>query len=108
MSCGVEMLIKNQAQHQDFIDHIDDPAVNEAAIEEGQGIMMRYPPAMRDPRVFDDPDTFDIRRPAPASNLSFGHGCGRVQTSTPSLAAAITSAGVHSIWPILFHPRPLV
>jgi len=22
----------------------------------------------------DDPDTFDIRRPAPTSNLSFGHG----------------------------------
>ena len=102
MSCGIEMLIKNPGQRQYFIDNIDDPAVNKAAIEEmirwavpftrmvrvatrdvemygktieeGQGIMMMYPPAMRDPRVFDDPDRFDIRRPAPTSNLSFGHG----------------------------------
>ena len=102
MSCGIEMLIKNPEQRQYFIENIDDPAVNKAAIEEmirwavpftrmvrvatrdvemygktiqeGQGIMMMYPCAMRDPRVFDDPDTFDIRRPAPTSNLSFGHG----------------------------------
>ncbi len=102
MSCGIEMLIKNPEQRQYFIEDIDDPAVNKAAIEEmirwavpftrmvrvatrdvemhgktikeGQGIMMMYPCAMRDPRVFDDPDTFDIRRPAPTSNLSFGHG----------------------------------
>jgi len=102
MSCGIEMLIKNPGQRQYFIENIDDPAVNKAAIEEmirwavpftrmvrvatrdvemygktiqkGQGIMMMYPCAMRDPRVFDDPDTFDIRRPAPTSNLSFGHG----------------------------------
>jgi len=102
MSCGIEMLIKNPEQRQYFIENIDDPTVNKAAIEEmirwavpftrmvrvatrdvemygktiqkGQGIMMMYPCAMRDPRVFDDPDTFDIRRPAPTSNLSFGHG----------------------------------
>ena len=102
MSCGIEMLIKNPEQRQYFIENIDDPAVNKAAIEEmirwavpftrmvrvatrdvemygktiqkGQGIMMMYPCAMRDPRVFDDPDNFDIRRPAPTSNLSFGHG----------------------------------
>ena len=102
MSCGIEMLIKNPEQRQYFIENIDDPAVNKAAVEEmirwavpftrmvrvatrdvemygktikeGQGIMMMYPCAMRDPRVFDDPDTFDIRRPAPTSNLSFGHG----------------------------------
>jgi cytochrome P450 family 142 subfamily A polypeptide 1 len=102
MSCGIEMLIKNPGQRQYFIENIDDPAVNKAAIEEmirwavpftrmvrvatrdvemygktiqeGQGIMMMYPCAMRDPRVFDDPDSFDIRRPAPTSNLSFGHG----------------------------------
>ena len=102
MSCGIEMLIKNPEQRQYFIENIDDPAVNKAAIEEmirwavpftrmvrvatrdvemygktiqkGQGIMMMYPCAMRDPRVFDDPDSFDIRRPAPTSNLSFGHG----------------------------------
>lgn len=102
MSCGIEMLIKNPEQRQYFIENIDDPAVNKAAIEEmirwavpftrmvrvatrdvemygktiqeGQGIMMMYPCAMRDPRVFDDPDNFNIRRPAPTSNLSFGHG----------------------------------
>ena len=72
MSCGIEMLIKNPGQRQYFIDNIDDPAVNKAAIEEmirwavpftrmvrvatrdvemygktieeGQGIMMMYPP----------------------------------------------------------------
>lgn len=102
MSCGVEMLIRHSEQREYFIEHIDDTAVNKAAVEEmirwavpftrmvrtatrdvemygktikeGQGIMMMYPPAMRDPRVFDEPDVFDIRRPHSTSNLSFGHG----------------------------------
>ena len=39
----------------------------------GQPILYLYPSANRDPREFDDPDTFDIHRNAPRI-LSFGHG----------------------------------
>lgn len=39
----------------------------------GQPILYLYPSANRDPREFDDPDTFDIHRKAPRI-LSFGHG----------------------------------
>ena len=39
----------------------------------GNPILFLYPSANRDPREFDDPDTFDIHRRAPRI-LSFGHG----------------------------------
>jgi len=37
-------------------------------------IMMCYPPATRDPRKFDDPYTFDIRREFKSPPISFGYG----------------------------------
>lgn len=37
-------------------------------------IMMCYPPANRDPRKFDDPYTFDIRREFKSPPISFGYG----------------------------------
>ena len=42
-------------------------------LEPGQPILFLYPSANRDPREFDDPDSFDIHR-RPPRILSFGHG----------------------------------
>jgi cholest-4-en-3-one 26-monooxygenase len=42
-------------------------------IREGDKVIMWYPSANRDERVFDDPNRFDIQRD-PNDHLSFGHG----------------------------------
>jgi cytochrome P450 len=41
--------------------------------ETGQPVLFLYPSANRDPREFENPDVFDIRR-CPPRILSFGHG----------------------------------
>lgn len=43
-------------------------------MREGDEIVMLYPAANRDPRVFDDPQTFDIHRSFAKPSLSFGYG----------------------------------
>lgn len=47
--------------------------LHDKVLKPGQNMAFLYPSANRDPREFDDPDTFDIRRGAPRI-LSFGHG----------------------------------
>ncbi|WP_412543087.1 cytochrome P450 [Longispora sp. K20-0274] len=42
-------------------------------IAAGQKVVVWFSAANRDPRVFADPDTFDVHRPA-AEHLAFGHG----------------------------------
>jgi cytochrome P450 len=42
-------------------------------MQPGQNVAFLYPAANRDPREFEDPDRFDVRR-APTRILSFGHG----------------------------------
>lgn len=43
-------------------------------IKEGDCVMMLYPPANRDPRRFDHPQSFDIRREFKKGQLAFGYG----------------------------------
>ncbi len=43
-------------------------------IKEGDCVMMLYPPANRDPRKFDNPQQFDIRRNFKKGQLAFGYG----------------------------------
>ena len=44
-------------------------------MREGEEVVMLYPAANRDPRVFDDPDTFDVHRSFGAKKpIAFGHG----------------------------------
>jgi len=50
-----------------------DVEVQGVTMRKGRPVMFLYPAANRDPREFDDPDIFDIRR-RPARILSFGHG----------------------------------
>ncbi|MEY4231351.1 MAG: hypothetical protein RLZZ362_2200 [Actinomycetota bacterium] len=40
----------------------------------GSTVMVRYGAANRDPRVFDDPDAFDIERPNARNHAAFGFG----------------------------------
>lgn len=42
-------------------------------LHEGDQLILMYPAANRDPRVFDDPDTLDVRR-NPNPHLAFGFG----------------------------------
>lgn len=44
------------------------------AIPEGSTVVMMYPPANRDPRVFDDPQTFDVKRTFKKNQIAFGYG----------------------------------
>jgi cytochrome P450 len=43
-------------------------------IPEGSSVMVRFGAANRDPRVFDDPDRFDITRPNANAHVAFGLG----------------------------------
>lgn len=43
-------------------------------MKEGDKIVMLYPAANRDPRAFDDPQKFDVRRKFKNPALAFGHG----------------------------------
>ena len=43
-------------------------------IDEGGKVVCSFTAALRDPRVFDDPDVFDITREQPRTQLAFGFG----------------------------------
>jgi len=100
---GMEMLAKNPDQWAYLRSHVDDDAAIDAAVEEmirwvnpfanmfrtatkdveirgkriaeGQMIGLMYPAANRDPRVFEDPYRFDVRRdPRTEKHIAFGFG----------------------------------
>jgi cytochrome P450 len=50
-----------------------DVTLHGVTMREGRPVMFLYPSANRDPREFENPDRFDIRR-SPPRILSFGHG----------------------------------
>jgi len=43
-------------------------------IQKGQEIIMLYPAACRDPRAYDEPDRFDVRRQTDKHAIAFGYG----------------------------------
>ena len=43
-------------------------------ISEGGKVVCNFTAALRDPRVFDEPDVFDIAREQPRTQLAFGFG----------------------------------
>ena len=51
-----------------------DVALGEARIRAGDLVTVSLAGAGRDPAVFPDPDTFDVRRPNARLNLAFAHG----------------------------------
>jgi cytochrome P450 family 142 subfamily A polypeptide 1 len=52
---------------------VRDVELHDQTIPAGQNVLLLYPSANRDETVFDDPETFDIRR-APNDHVAFGFG----------------------------------
>lgn len=102
ISMGMQALMEHPEQMQWLTANVDDDEILTAAVEEmfrwscpfvrmrrtltqdvelhgktmkeGDEIIMLYPAANRDPRIFKDPHTFDIRRNNDRPSLSFGIG----------------------------------
>jgi cytochrome P450 family 142 subfamily A polypeptide 1 len=102
ISGGMQELMKHPDQQKYLVENLDDPDVVSNAVEEmirwstpfvrmartltkdyeyhgkqmkeGQQIIMLYPAANRDPKVFDNPDQFDIKRKFSRPAVSFGYG----------------------------------
>ena len=51
-----------------------DVVIHGETIQQGDTVMMLYPAANRDPRKFDNPQSFDIRRSFKKGQLAFGYG----------------------------------
>src|SRR5690606_35993050 len=51
-----------------------DQRIGDLVVPEGGRVLLCYPSANRDPEVFRDPDTFDVRRPDADRLFSFGGG----------------------------------
>ncbi len=51
-----------------------DVTLGNASISKGDQVTVSIAGANRDPAVFEEPDTFDVRRPNAAKHLAFAHG----------------------------------
>ena len=51
-----------------------DTEIDGQTVKEGDKVVCNFTAALRDPRVFDNPDTFDITREQPRTQLAFGFG----------------------------------
>ena len=51
-----------------------DVEMHGTTIKKGDEILMLYPAACRDPRAYDEPDKFDIRRETDKHAIAFGYG----------------------------------
>jgi len=102
LSNGLRTLLRHPDQLEDLRAHLDNREVVRGATEEmlrydgalflslrhalqdfelggqtikkGQRVFLYHLSANRDPRVFDDPDTFDIRRKDVGKHITFGYG----------------------------------
>ncbi len=102
LSNGLRSLLRNPAVLQDLRANLDDPALvrntveemlrhdgalfmsmrvalqsfewHGRSIEKGQRVFLYHLSANRDPRVFDQPDRFDIRRKDASRHIAFGYG----------------------------------
>jgi cytochrome P450 len=67
--------------------------INGVSIPEGDSVYLNWTAANRDPKVFENPDDFDVDRPARSNrHMSFGHGihvCPGAQTSRMVLRVAV-------------------
>jgi cytochrome P450 len=71
----IEEVLRYDAPVQGLWRSVTCPAnVGGVEIPQGSAVMVRYGSANRDPRVFDDPDRFDITRPNAKNHVSFGFG----------------------------------
>ena len=78
----------------------DDFSVGETPIPRGDKISMLFGAANRDPRVFDQPDEFDVGRANAAQHIGFGggiHVCIGAPLARVELAASVET--LRSLWP---------
>jgi cytochrome P450 len=78
----------------------EDFAIGDVAIPLGAKIAMLFGAANRDPRVFDDPDVFDVGRPNAAQHIGFGggiHVCIGAPLARVELEASV--ATLRRYWP---------
>ncbi|MGW3090114.1 cytochrome P450 [Streptomyces sp. NPDC001108] len=61
------------AQHPRQFAVTEDMTVGGCPVRAGEGVLISLPSANRDAAAFDDPDVFDVRRPA-RGHLAFSHG----------------------------------
>ena len=68
-------MLKTEPKQAVYIQFLTCPVdVAGVTVPEGTSVMVRYGAANRDERQFDDPDTFDIRRPNARHHVAFGLG----------------------------------
>jgi cytochrome P450 len=71
----IEEVLRYDAPVQGLWRSVTCPAqVGGVEIPQGSPAMVRFGAANRDPRVFDNPDVFDITRPNAKNHVSFGFG----------------------------------
>jgi cytochrome P450 len=74
IGAAIDEAMRHQAPIQGmFRSALDDYAVGAATIPAGARVLLLYGAANRDPRRYEDPDRFDVRR-APSDHLAFGSG----------------------------------
>ncbi len=81
----------------------EDAEIAGVEIPKGARVGVMYGAANRDPRVFPDPDRFDVRRPNARSHLAFGHG--EHYCIGAGLARAELCIGFETLLSRLRHPR---
>jgi cytochrome P450 len=52
----------------------EDVELSGGTVRAGEAVLPAYHAANRDPRVFDDPERFDLTRTPQPSHVTFGHG----------------------------------
>jgi cytochrome P450 len=75
-------------------------AIGEVSIARGHKVVMLFGAANRDPRVFADPDTFDVARENAAQHIGFGggiHVCIGAPLARIELEVAVEA--LRSLWP---------
>ncbi len=77
-------------------------------IHAGDGVLVMINAANRDARVFEEPDTFDIRRKDPQAHVAFGHGFHKcIGLTLARVELSTVFAGLFEKLPTLRLDRPL-
>jgi cytochrome P450 len=97
---AAEEMIRWTSPVRHFLRYLTEPAVlSGTEVPAGDRLLLSYPSANRDERVFDDPMTFDVTRPNANRTIAFGggeHFClgstfarREIRTILPKLLAAV-------------------
>ena len=79
---------------------VSDTVLGDVLVKEGDPVIVGLASAGRDPKVFTDPETFDVTRDHPTTTLAFGHG------AHYCLGVALARLEVGTALPALFRRFP--